>query len=217
MSFELTIKADNPADFLKSVAGIYGAMFAGRVAAPMVEAGIPAATVVVAPGVDPTLTTVLETTQAETSSAPEKVDPPKKPRGRPPKNADAPVDLKVVLQQSIAETEARISATAAMQNEASAAPAPDLAQLDIEDHIRQVVQPPEPVDRETVRQKLLQYLDGIRVADGDEAMRPALAAVFKRLTPPISEMKVKAVPDERLGELDAAIDAEKAARSAPEV
>jgi len=200
MSFELTIKADNPADFLKSVAGIYGAMFAGRVAAPVqVEAGLPAATVVVAPGVDPTLTTVLETTNAP---APEKVDPPKKPRGRPPKSAE-PVDLKADLQQSIAETEARISASAAMQT-------------DIEDHIRQAAQQQQP-DRETVRQKLLQYLDGIRVADGDEAMRPALAAVFKRMKPPIAEMKVKAVPDERLGELDAAIDAEKAARSAPEV
>jgi len=192
MSFELTIKADNPADFLKSVAGIYGAMFAGRVAAPMVEAGIPAATVVVAPGVDPTLTTVLETT-----SAPEKVDPPKKPRGRPPKAAG--LDLKADLQQSIVETPA---------------PAPAPVQTDIEDAIAAA---PKPVDREVVRQKLLQYLDGIRVADGDEAMRPALAAVFKRLTPPIAEMKVKAVPDERLGELDAAIDAEKAARSAPEV
>ena len=197
MSFELTIKADNPADFLKSVAGIYGAMFAGRVAAPApVEAPAPATD-----GMVMALTMPIGGAPAAEKDAglpaPEKVDPPKKPRGRPPKSAD-PVDLKANLEQSIAET--------------APAPAADLAQLDIEDAIAAA-----PIDRDTVRQKLLQYLDDIRVAIGDEAMRPALAAVFKRLKPPISEMKVKAVPDERLGELDAAIDAEKAARSAPEV
>jgi hypothetical protein len=180
MSFELTIKADNPADFLKSVAGLYGVMFAGRVAAPLVEAPAPA---------------VAEQPVIAETPTPEKVDPPKKPRGRPPKSAE-PVDLKANLEQSIAET-----------------PAPEPVQTDIEDAIAAQAAQQQP-DRETVRQKLLQYLDGIRVADGDEAMRPALAAVFKRLTPPIAEMKVKAVPDERLGELDAAIDAESAARAA---
>jgi len=194
MSFELTIKADNPADFLKSVAGIYGAMFAGRVAAPVQ---------VEAPAAAPVFVDIVSGEPVPAAEAqPEKVDPPKKPRGRPPKNAE-PVDLKANLEQSIAETPAP-------------APAPEPVQTDIEDAIAAQAAQQQP-DRETVRQKLLQYLDGIRVADGDEAMRPALAAVFKRLTPPIAEMKVKAVPDERLGELDAAIDAEKAARSAPEV
>lgn len=124
--------------------------------------------------------------------AAEKVDPPRKP-GRPKKTPES-IDLKANLEQSIAETPA-----------AEPAPAPA----------------PEPVveklDREGVQRKFLELLNDVREATKDDTkLAEVKNAVFARLNPPLAEPKMKNVPDERLPELLAAVNAERATRF-PEV
>lgn len=187
---ELTIKGNSPAELFTQITGLYGMLHAGRLAAPPTT-DIPIGS--------PTVTGVSTSAEARANLAPqtdapvaEKVDPPRKP-GRP-KKAPETIDLKANLEQSIAETPA-----------AEPAPAPA----------------PEPVveklDREGVQRKFLELLNDVREATKDDTkLAEVKNAVFARLNPPLAEPKMKNVPDERLPELLAAVNAERATRF-PEV
>ncbi len=186
---ELTIKGNSPAELFTQITGLYGMLHAARVAAP--------AQVQVEAIANPAPETTTNPAPQTDAPAAEKVDPPRKP-GRPKKTPES-IDLKANLEQSIAETPAA-------EPQPEPTPVPEAPKADA-----------KPLARDEVQKRFLELLNDVRVSTQDDAqMAVTKNAVFARLAPPLAEPKLKNVPDERLGELSAAIDAERAARL-PEV
>lgn len=184
---EITIKGNSPAELFTQITGLYGMLHAARVAAP--------AQVQVEAIANPAPETTTNPAPQTDAPAAEKVDPPRKP-GRPKKTPES-IDIKANLEQSIAETPA-------------AEPQPELTS-------EAPVADAKPLARDEVQKRFLELLNDVRVhTKDDNQMSVAKNAVFARLNPPLADPKLKNVPDERLGELSAAIDAERAARL-PEV
>lgn len=122
----------------------------------------------------------------ESATPAEKVDPPKKPSGRKPKPQTIEAEANPPAEP---EVEAELETPA--DPEPAAAP-----------------------DRDAVRKALIDYVNDFRTANKaatDEAMQAAVAEVFGTMNPPITPPGMKNVPDERLAELAAVIEAKAAA------